>query len=142
LADSGFDPELAEAVYGLDFDPGCHPFYPDVLETLTAIHARGVKIVLVSDIHFDLRPEFTAQAMAELVDGFVLSYEHGVQKPDRRMFELALEAAGVGPADALMVGDRTSHDGGAAGAGIATLILPMPGDAQSRHLGVVLDALG
>ena len=141
-ADSGLDPELAEALYLLDFDPASHPVYPDVPEVLRTVHARGAKIVVVSDIHFDLRAEFSAQGMAALVDGFVLSFEHGVQKPDPRMFELALDVAGVGAADALMVGDRASHDGGAAATGITTLILPMPDRQERRHLGPVVDLLG
>jgi len=141
-ADGGLDPELADALYLLDFDPASHPFYPDVLEVLTTIHDRGARIVIVSDIHFDLRAEFTAQGMAPLIDGFVLSFEHGVQKPDPRMFELALDLVGGRAADALMVGDRASHDGGAAAVGIATLILPMPHGPQSRHLGPVVDLLG
>jgi FMN phosphatase YigB (HAD superfamily) len=80
-ADSGLDPELADALYLLDFEPASHSFYPDVLEVLTTVHARGAGVVIVSDIHFDLRPEFTAQGLAPLIHGFVLSFEHGVQKP-------------------------------------------------------------
>jgi FMN phosphatase YigB (HAD superfamily) len=141
-ADSGLDPELADALYLLDFDPASHPYYPDALDVLSTIHAWGATIVIVSDIHFDLRAEFAAQGMDALIDGFVLSFEHGVQKPDGRMFELALDVAGVRAADALMVGDRATHDGGAAAIGITTLILPMPDGPQKRHLGPVVDLLG
>ena len=37
-----------------------------------------------------------------------------------------------------MVGDRASRDGGAAEAGITTLILPPPMDAGPRGLDIVL----
>jgi len=43
-----------------------------------------------------------------------------------RIFEPALEALGIPASQALMFGDRASHDGGAADAGITTLILPPP----------------
>jgi len=142
FAQAGLDPELAEALYRLDFDAACHPYYPDVVEVLTVIRARGVRIAVVSDIHFDLRVEFAAQGIVGLIDATVLSFEHGVQKPDPQMFELALAAVGVEAADALMVGDRMSHDGGAAAVGITTLILPMPDDRQVRHLDPVVDLLG
>ena len=81
-------------------------------------------MAVVSDIHFDLRPEFAGAGLGDFVDAFVLSFEHGVQKPDRRIFEIALDALAVDAPDALMVGDRASHDGAAIGAGIATWLLP------------------
>jgi len=121
---AGFDDDLAATLYDLDFEAASHTFYPDVDATLRALAARGCRVVVLSDIHFDLRPEFAAAGFGDLVDAFVLSFEHGVQKPDRQVFELALDAAGVEPADALMVGDRASHDGGGVVVGIPTLLFP------------------
>jgi HAD superfamily hydrolase (TIGR01549 family) len=118
---AGLDAELAEALYQLDFEPESHPLYPDVPDVLAAIQALEVKIALVSDIHFDLRADLAKHGVTDLFDAYVLSFEHGFQKPDPRMFQLALDAVGV---DALMVGDRVSHDGGAVSVGITTLILP------------------
>jgi FMN phosphatase YigB (HAD superfamily) len=57
------------------------------------------------------------------------------------MFALALDAVGVQPEEALMVGDRASHDGGAATAGIPTLLLPMPKELVPRGLDIVLRLL-
>jgi FMN phosphatase YigB (HAD superfamily) len=58
------------------------------------------------------------------------------------MFSLALEALGTGAADTVMVGDRVSHDGGAAAVGITTLILPATKDPDARRLGAVVDLVG
>lgn len=58
---AGLDSELAEALYRLDLDPASHPLYPDVPDVLAAIRALGVKIALVSDIHFDLRADLAEQ---------------------------------------------------------------------------------
>jgi HAD superfamily hydrolase (TIGR01509 family) len=138
---AGLDDELAEALYRLDFDPACHPLYPDVPVVLVAIRALGVKIALVSDIHFDLRADLAAHGVGHLVDAYVLSFEHGFQKPDPRMFSTALDALGVRAHEALMVGDRVTHDGGAAALGIETLILPMPADLVPRRLDAVLRLL-
>jgi HAD superfamily hydrolase (TIGR01509 family) len=121
---AGLDDELASALYDLDLDPVAHDFYPDVAPTFDALHRAGLSIAVVSDIHFDLRPEFRAGGLDEFVDAYVLSYEHGMQKPDPRVFEFTLNLLGVDAADALMVGDRASHDGGAVACGIATLLLP------------------
>ena len=121
---AGLDEELAIALYELDFDPANHPFYLDVASTLETLRACGIGVAIVSDIHFDLRPEFETAGLSECVSAFVLSFEHGIQKPDRRMFEIALDQLEVKPSDALMFGDRASRDGGAAACGIPTVIFP------------------
>jgi HAD superfamily hydrolase (TIGR01509 family) len=120
---AGLDDELAENLYALDLDPVAHPFYPDTAPALRALHEQGCRVAVVSDIHVDLRPEFAAAGLDRYVDAYVLSYEQGMQKPDRAIFEIALRELEVGPEDALMVGDRASHDGGAVAAGITTLLL-------------------
>ncbi len=139
---AGLDPDLAEALYRVDFDPASHPLYPDASEVLAALRARGVRVALVSDIHFDLCAVLAEHGIAKFVDAYVLSFEHGFQKPDRRMFTLALDALGAEPGEALMVGDRETHDGGAASVGIATLLLPMPPTLRPRGLEVVLRMVG
>jgi FMN phosphatase YigB (HAD superfamily) len=53
------------------------------------LRTLGVKIALVSDIHFDLRADLANRGVADLFDAYVLSFEHGFQKPDPRMFRLA-----------------------------------------------------
>jgi HAD superfamily hydrolase (TIGR01509 family) len=122
----GVDDALATALYALDADPVNHPLYPDAEPVLRHLRALGIAIAVVSDFHVDLRPMLAAAGVAELCDCCIVSAEHGVQKPDVRIFELALETLGIRAWQALMVGDRASHDGGAADAGITTLILPPP----------------
>jgi HAD superfamily hydrolase (TIGR01509 family) len=143
FARHGLDAELAEALYGLDGDPANHPLYPDTGPVLREIHARGVSIALISDFHLDLRPLVAYHGIADLFDAWVVSFEQGIQKPDPRMFTLALDALEVRPEHALMVGDRASHDGGAAAAGIATLILPPPPERlELRGLEIVTKLVG
>ncbi len=139
---AGLDEELSVELYELDFDPECHPFYPDVPDVLAALHAAGIRVAVVSDIHFDLRPEFSAAHLDRYVDAFVLSFEEGIQKPDARMFQLALDHLDVAPSEALMVGDRPSHDGGAASVGITTMILPPLQTLLDRGLKSVLELCG
>jgi HAD superfamily hydrolase (TIGR01549 family) len=123
-SEAGLDAALAASLYSLDLDPVAHPFYVDVPEVLGRLKALGVGIAIVSDIHFDLRAEFALRGLDGLVDHFILSFEHGIQKPDPRIFVLALESLGIQASDALMVGDRPDRDGGALLAGIPTLLLP------------------
>ena len=121
---SGCDDALALAIWQRDGSPGVSLPYTDVPEILGQLNACGMRIGVVSDIHYDLRPLFERCGLAHLVDAYTLSFEHGVQKPDPRLFEIALAELGIAPAEALMVGDRASRDAGGAPLGIMTLILP------------------
>jgi HAD superfamily hydrolase (TIGR01509 family) len=136
------DPELAVALYEVEWERDSRPVYPDVPEALAAIDARGAKVAVVSDIHVDIvRPECAAHDIDRFIDAYVLSCELGVQKPDPRMFLAATAALGVEPSDALMVGDTARTDGGAAAVGITTLILPRPDELAPRGLDIVLPLL-
>lgn len=138
FADAGLDHELAQALYTIESDPRHNPFAEDVAETLAALHARGLKVALVSDIHFDVRPAFDAAGLSAIVDVFTLSCEEGIQKPDPLMFTRTLDALGVTAAETLMVGDRARPDGAAVEQGITTLLLPPLRDVTERRLHKVL----
>ena len=140
---AGLDDELAESLYALDFEAASHPFYPDVPATLRALRERGCRVGLLSDIHVDLRPDFVAAGLDEFIDAYVLSFEVGVQKPDPRIFEIALDALGVDAADTLMVGDRATHDGAAVAVGINALLFGSDGsDLGPRGLDQVVALVG
>ena len=97
---------------------------------------------MVSDIHVDLRPAFDAAGLGGQVDVFTLSFEQGVQKPDPLMFTRTLDALGLAPAEALMVGDRSRPDGAAVEQGIPTLLLPPLRSVADRRLHLVLALCG
>ena len=135
------DSELAEALYRVEWELEARPVYPDVAATLGAVRGRGAKVAVVSDIHFDIRPDCIAQGIDSFIDAYVLSCELGIQKPDPRIFLAAASAIGVEAGEALMVGDTAETDGGAAAVGIATLILPRPDELGPRGLDIVLRLL-
>lgn len=138
FADAGLDDELARALYAVESDPRHNSFAEDATETLATLHGSGVKIAVLSDIHFDVRPAFAAPGLTSFVDVFTLSYEQGVQKPDPAMFTRTLAALDVAPGDALMVGDRSRPDGAAVEQGITTLLLPPLRAVTDRRLHKVL----
>ncbi|WP_406732906.1 HAD family hydrolase [Streptomyces sp. NBC_01794] len=113
------DAGLYDALYDRHREPAAWRPYPDAGEVLSALRERGMGVAVVSNIGWDLRPVFRAHGLDALVDAYVLSYEHGVQKPDPRLFRTACEALGQDPRDVLMVGDDRRADGGAAGLGCA-----------------------
>ena len=138
---AGLDDELAFAIWSRDGHPDATFPFSDAAPVMSAVRASGKDIAVVSDIHYDIRDHFHRHDLDQYVDTYVLSYEHGVQKPDAAMFTLALDALGVVPEHALMVGDTPAHDGGAAHVGIPTYLLPGPFRAyrpEPRGLAAVL----
>ncbi|HEY3060199.1 MAG TPA: HAD-IA family hydrolase [Chloroflexota bacterium] len=139
---AGLPHELAMAIWQRDGDLSATQPYPDTVDVLRAVHGRGVRIAIVSDIHYDPRAHFAAHGLSECIGAFVLSFQLGCQKPDARMFRAALDAVGVAPHEALMVGDRARRDGGAVDAGITTLLLPPVPNGAARGLDLVLHMVG
>ncbi|HEY6760426.1 MAG TPA: HAD-IA family hydrolase [Baekduia sp.] len=132
-------PAFATVLYERILAPHGWAAYPDAAPTLRALRERGLRIAAVSNVGFDLRPVLDGLGLLALLDAVVLSYEVGAVKPDPAIFRAACAALGVAPERALMVGDHPEADGGAAGAGLATLILPMTPPGGPHGLGAVLD---
>ncbi|GLW93090.1 HAD family hydrolase [Actinokineospora globicatena] len=108
---------VASRLYDLMLAPSSWRPYPDTAAALRLLRAKGIPVAVVSNIAWDLRETFAHWDLADLVDEFVLSYAVGVVKPDAKIFEIACERLSVAPADALMIGDSATADGGAARTG-------------------------
>ncbi|HEY8982920.1 MAG TPA: HAD family hydrolase [Streptomyces sp.] len=111
------DPALHDALYERHMTPAAWAPYPDAVEVLGALRERDVRVGVVSNIGWDLRPVFRAHGLDRFVDAYVLSFEHGVQKPESKLFSIACEALGADPRATVMVGDDRRADGGAAALG-------------------------
>ncbi|MFP1624689.1 HAD family hydrolase [Streptomyces sp. 5K101] len=134
------DEGLYDALYDRHKTPAAWRPYPDGAEVLRGLRERGVGVGVVSNIGWDLRPVFRAHGLDAWVDAYTLSYEHGVQKPDVRLFRAACEALGRDPRDALMVGDHPPADGGAADLGCAVHFVDhLPVDERPDGLRPVLE---
>ncbi|MFF3372472.1 HAD family hydrolase [Streptomyces sp. NPDC002680] len=137
------DPALYDALYERHMAPAAWAPYPDAVEVLCALRERGISVGVVSNIGWDLRPVFRAHGLDAYVDAYVLSYEHGVQKPDPRLFKVACDALAVAPQDVLMVGDDRRADGGAADLGCAVHFVDhLPVSERPDGLRPVLDLAG
>jgi len=73
--------------------------------------------------------------------GFADSFEHGVEKPDPKLFLAACAAIGTEPGKTLVVGDHPI-DGGAVGTGCVVLLLPHTEPGEPHGLARVLDLVG
>jgi HAD superfamily hydrolase (TIGR01509 family) len=132
---------LADALYDRLLGPDGWLPYADTEATLRTLHAAGIKVGVVSNIGFDIRPHFTAWGLAALVDAFVLSYEVGRCKPDPAIFLRACGMVGAEPERTLMVGDSPA-DAGAVRAGCAALVLPAAEPGHSNGLDASLALAG
>ncbi|GGN08681.1 HAD family hydrolase [Streptomyces fuscichromogenes] len=137
------DPALHDALYERHMTPRAWTPYPDAARVLRTLREHGIGVGVVSNIGWDLRPVFREHGLDAYVDAYVLSYEHGVQKPDPRLFTVALEALAAEPAKTLMVGDSRPADGGAAALGCRVhFVDPLPAADRPDALLPVLDLVG
>jgi putative hydrolase of the HAD superfamily len=111
------DEALHDALYDRHRTPDAWLPYSDTEHVLRTLHERGTAVGVVSNIGWDLRPVFREHRLDNYVDTYALSYEHGTQKPDPRLFKIACEQLGTDPTNVLMVGDDRLADGGAAALG-------------------------
>ena len=77
----------------------------EVEPALAALKARGLKLVVVSNANGRLRHLFDRVELTKWFDHVLDSHEWGVEKPDPRLFNLALERAAAEPARTVHVGD-------------------------------------
>ena len=97
---------------------------PDVVPALEGLRTRGLRMVVVSNANGRLRHLFERLDLARWFDALLDSHEWGVEKPDPRLFQHALEAAGADASRTVHVGDLYHVDvAGARRAGLAHAVL-------------------
>jgi HAD superfamily hydrolase (TIGR01509 family) len=67
------------------------------------------KIGLMSNANFDVINELFAIEQSALFDADVLSYETGLLKPDKKMFELIAQRLAVDMSECLFIDDQEKH---------------------------------
>jgi HAD superfamily hydrolase (TIGR01509 family) len=102
---------------------------PDCLDTLRALRARRIRVQIVSNIDDEqLDGLIERLGLAAVVDTWTSSESARSCKPDPRIYQVALEAAGCDAAEVLFVGDTVEHDIlGPRAQGMATALLVADG---------------
>jgi putative hydrolase of the HAD superfamily len=108
--------------------------YPDVVETLAKLKAKGTKLGIVTN--------GTSRDFQQILSGLDLKDWFGVvvgvdacrkAKPDAEIFRYALNKLNVQPEEALFIGDSVQYDfEGARRAGLRPLLINRNGKAQAR----------
>jgi putative hydrolase of the HAD superfamily len=97
--------------------------YPHVREVLDVLRER-YPLALVTDAQSAYaRGELHKVGLLDYFDPIVISGDYGYRKPDRRLFQLALDEMGVAAENAVYVGNDTHRDiFGAREAGMTTVL--------------------
>lgn len=91
---------------------------------IQALRARGLRIVVVSNANGTLRTHLDRLGLTPQFDLVLDSADEGVEKPDPRFFEIALEKSGAAKASTIHVGDLYYVDVvGARAAGLRGVLL-------------------
>jgi putative hydrolase of the HAD superfamily len=116
--------ELPEELYRVFSLPSNYGAYPDAGETLEALRAAGMRMGLISNFEGWLQDLLDMLGITHYFEVLVISGKVGFEKPNPRIYELALERAGVQPGSAIHVGDSPVSDfDGAAQVGMRSILL-------------------
>jgi putative hydrolase of the HAD superfamily len=102
---------------------------PGVPEALETLQRRGLTLAVVSNSDGTCAQSLEEAGLLRYLNFVIDSAEVGVEKPDPRIFEIALARCGANPRHTLYIGDLYHADiVGARGAGLHALLLDPYGD--------------
>jgi putative hydrolase of the HAD superfamily len=105
------------------------------LSLLADLRARGLRLGLISNCSSEVGELWEESAFASRFDVVVLSAIEGVQKPDARIFRLALERLGVEAGETIFVGDGEAGElPGAAAVGMRAVLLGARDDWNGERI--------
>ena len=125
---------IFEDIYTFFADPGAWELFPDTLESLDKLKAEGFSLAIVSNWNSSLETVVEGLDIAHYFEFMIASAKVGSKKPSPKIFELALEKAGVDPSRAVHVGDTYQADVvGARRAGIRGVMLDRRAGEHKDH---------
>jgi putative hydrolase of the HAD superfamily len=109
------EPALIERVMELEQDGWLKSVHagPDVISTLEALRAGGLRLGVVSNAAYLprlMKRQLAALGLARYFEALTFSSEVGVRKPHPAIYTDALTKLGVGPTQTIFVGDRVRED--------------------------------
>lgn len=117
--------------------PGNWRTFPEVDEVLAELRRRGYRLGVVSNWDSRLLPICDHLGLTEQMEFVIASALVGVEKPDRRIFQMALSRIGISSDRAIHVGDDFEADvEGARGAGITAVLLDRDGTHPPERGGI------
>jgi len=115
---------------------------PQAHEALALVRTSGARSAAVSNSNGTVESVLAAVGVRSSLDFVIDSGTVGVEKPNPRIFELALARAGVGAAEAAYIGDFNTIDvRGAGAAGLRAVLLDPGGFWGARDCATAPDLL-
>lgn len=84
--------------------------YDDTESVLKALCERGYNIGVIANQAAGTQKRLENWGLMKYIQLVIASAEEGVAKPDKRIFEIALERSMCSPSEAVMIGDRIDND--------------------------------
>lgn len=126
LAECGYDdPAIAREALGAytRHRAATYALFDDAIEAIEALSTRYRLAIITNGSTFTQQEKIERTGLAQYIQCVVISGEAGVAKPDAAIFQSALEALDVAPAQAVHIGDNLSSDvQGARNAGLRSAI--------------------
>lgn len=127
------DGEIAEEVRQESLNPRHYPPYPEVVAVLHELRSQGLELHIVSNNTENLRAILASLGWESWFRSVSFSQEVGADKPDPKVFEIAVERAGVPANEVRHVGDGWQTDVlGAVRAGLRPVFLDRYGSPAVR----------
>jgi len=114
--------------------PDQYKKYPETDEALSALKEAGVKLVLVTNSPPTSKRSFEKMELAQYFDKTIFSFEIGLMKPNKEIFQEAIKSSGVALEEVLMVGDSLEKDvKGALAAGLNAILIDRKGEVEYEN---------
>ena len=101
---------LARTLYRTFTDLSNYRLFPDAIDVLEKLRADGLQLGLISNFEEWLERLLEALDVTRFFDVRVISGIEGLEKPDPKIFLVALERAGVEAGESVYVGDNVQFD--------------------------------
>jgi putative hydrolase of the HAD superfamily len=104
------DEGVADLLYATFSKTSTYRLFEDALPALHELQGAGYRLGLISNFEEWLEEMLVELEVGDLLDVTVISGVEGIEKPDARIYELALQRAGVDAGAAVHVGDSWALD--------------------------------
>jgi putative hydrolase of the HAD superfamily len=111
-------------------------YFQDTLETLNNLKNNNLYLGIVTDTAHPLHvkiDKLERGGFGHLWDTIISSREVGIQKPDPKIFQLALQQLGIAPNQAIFVGHNSVELEGARNVGMKTIAFNYDSDAKADY---------
>ncbi|MHA1912047.1 MAG: HAD family hydrolase [Candidatus Kariarchaeaceae archaeon] len=111
LSQLGLDPSWADDFQGIweKRQINCK-LRKGVIDTLKELYQRNYSLGIISNTSTDLRPYIQREGVGELIETCIQSYEIGLRKPDKEIFEVAANRVGKKAKEIAYVGSCFEKD--------------------------------